>query len=174
MEIYSEMYKRRCIKRLQEWKAPLSDWECVDMYDVAEASNALCTCDLCDCPGVRFVHVMRHAEYFEDVHVGCICAGIMDGDILAAKDREREMKNRAKRKQNYLKKEWRVKKNGNYVLKYKNEWLTIVPSKWGNAGFGVVWNGHGMWRYKGKSIGDFLTAVYAAFDLVDPLIGESS
>lgn len=40
----------------------------------------LFTCELCDCSQVRFVHVMRHDEYFETVSVGCICAGIMEGD----------------------------------------------------------------------------------------------
>ena len=96
-------YVRRCQKRLQEWGAPLSGWYCDYIYDVADEEADpdhidLFTCELCDCSQVRFVHVMRHDEYFETVSVGCICAGIMEGDILAARERERLMKNRANRK----------------------------------------------------------------------------
>ena len=93
-------YVRRCQKRLQEWGAPLSGWYCDYIYDVADEEEDpdyidLFTCELCDCSQVRFVHVMRHDEYFETVSVGCICAGIMEGDILAAREREWLMKNRA-------------------------------------------------------------------------------
>ena len=168
MDLYSEMYKSRCLKRLREWNAPLAGWEWVDTYDVAEEGDVLVACELCDCPSVRFVHVMRHEKYFEDVNVGCICAGIMDGDILAAKERDRKMKNRASRKCNYLKKEWRANETGNHVLRYKNEDLAI---KRDGAGYCVVWNGHGVSRHKGKSIECFLAAIHAAFDLVDPPIG---
>lgn len=171
MELFSETYKSRCMKRLKEWNAPLADWECVDMYDVAENGDALVTCELCDCPSVRFVHVMRHEEYFEDICVGCICAGIMDGDILAAKERERSMKNRAKRKQNYLKRHWQQRGNGNRVLRYKNRWITIMVSQYENGGFGVLCDGQSVWRHKNSTLNHFLKAVHAAFDLVDPPIG---
>lgn len=171
LELYSEAYKNRCKKRLKEWNAPFAYWKCVDMYDVADDGGALFTCELCDCPKVRFVHVMRHEEYFEDVYVGCICAGIMDGDILAAKARDREMKNRAKRKRNYLKRQWTWRANGNCALRYKNRWITIMVSKYENGGFGVLCDNQRVWRYKGGKMNNFLTAVYAAFDLVDPPIG---
>lgn len=105
-------YVRRCQKRLQEWGAPLSGWYCDYIYDVADEEEDpdhidLFTCELCGCSQVRFVHVMRHDEYFETVSVGCICAGIMEGDILAARERERLMKNRAKRKRNFPNRQWR-------------------------------------------------------------------
>lgn len=177
MELYSEAYKSRCIKRLKEWNAPVAGWICIDMYDVVEDGGddtALSICELCDCSTVRYVHVMHHDEYFEDVKVGCICAGIMEGDILAAKERDREMKNRAKRKRNYLKREWQREGNGIYVLRYKNECLTIMPDQWGIADFGVVRKGRGVWHHKGKRIESFLAAVHAAFDLVDPPIVSKS
>lgn len=175
LEVYSESYKSRCIKRLKEWNAPVSDWECINMYDAFgdDEEGGLFTCELCQCPQVRFVHVMRHSEYFEDIHVGCICAGIMAGNILAAQERDRAMRNRVKRKQNYLKRKWRLRANGNRILNYKNQLITIMPSRFGHSGFGVLCGGQSMWRYQGKEIGNFLTAVHAAFDLVDPPIGGS-
>lgn len=100
-------YVRRCQKRLQEWGAPspagiviiFTMWQ---MKRQIPITSTWFTCELCDCSQVRFVHVMRHDEYFETVSVGCICAGIMEGDILAAREREPLMKNRANRKRNFL------------------------------------------------------------------------
>ena len=45
---------------------------------------------------------MVHEDYFDVVIVGCICAGIMEGDILRAKERDRLMKNRSKRRKNFI------------------------------------------------------------------------
>lgn len=130
-----EVFKSRCIKRLNEWNAPLSDWKCIHTYDVKDEWEdvGLFTCELCDCPQVRYVHVMHHRDYFENISVGCICAGIMEGDILAAKEREREMKNRSKRKANYMKREWQWRANGNRTMKYKNRWLTIITSRFSDG-----------------------------------------
>lgn len=173
MEVFSEAYKSRCIKRLNEWNAPLSDWKCIHTYDVKDEWEdvGLFTCELCDCSQVRYVHVMHHRDYFENISVGCICAGIMEGDILAAKEREREMKNRSKRKANYLKREWRWRANGNRTMKYKNRWLTIIPNRFSDGGYGVVCDGRSIWNYKGKRIANQLAAIHAAFDLVDPPVG---
>lgn len=171
MEQYSESYKRRCMKKLNEWNAPITDWDCVYMYDVAEDDGALFDCELCYCPKVRYVHVMRHEEYFEDVHVGCICAGIMEGDILAAKERDRKMKNRAKRKANYLKREWKKQINGSFVLRYKNRWIAIIPSHSGIGDFIVICDSQQIESYKGRKINNFLSAVHVVFDVIDPPIG---
>ena len=92
----SKAYLAKCLRRLKEWGAPLEDWRCVDLIDMCEGddedtSPTFAKCDLCDCHKVRFVHVMDHPLYLEEVRVGCICAGIMEGDVLAAKERERLM-----------------------------------------------------------------------------------
>ena len=71
-------------------------WYCLEVIDVREddPEAPLWTCELCGCDRVRFVHVMDNPLYFEPVRVGCICAGIMEGNILAAEERERQMRNR--------------------------------------------------------------------------------
>jgi hypothetical protein len=175
VELYSEAYKARCIRRLKEWGAPVSGWECVYTYDAAGDDDAdeadLFTCELCDCSRVRYVHVMNHKDYFENVSVGCICAGIMEGDILAAKERERQMKNRSKRKANYLKRQWYRGGDGNSTMWYKNRKITIMPSKFQSGGLGVICDGNRVWKRNGKPIADFWEAVHTAFDLVDPPIG---
>jgi hypothetical protein len=114
---------------------------------------------------------MENIRYFEMISVGCICAGIMEGDILAAKEREKAMKNRAKRKKNYFKREWRRRADGSGVMKYKGRWLTIMPSRFSSGGYGVLFDGKSVWNHKGKRMTEFLTAVHAAFEIVDPPAG---
>lgn len=164
-------YIARCHKQLKEWNAPLNDWYCIDVIDIEEdsSSTGLFTCELCGCARVRFVHVMHNDEYFEDISVGCICAGIMEGDILAAKERERLIKNRAKRKVNFPRRKWKENHYGGYSLKYQGTWVNINHSKFNQNQYGVSCNGESIWKYKGNPITSFLIAAYAAFDLIDPV-----
>ena len=165
-------YVCRCHKRLKDWGAPLDHWECVDVYDVADEDNEVTeffTCELCDCPQVRFVHVMHHDDFFENISVGCICAGIMEGDILAAKARDNEMKNRAKRKRNFPQRKWKRTQRGGLYTNYRGTQVFINHSYYNQSQLGVYVNGQAYWSYKGKPITSFLSAAYAAFELVDPV-----
>jgi len=152
--------------------APISGWDCIYTYDALDegwipGNNAgLFTCELCGCKKVRYVHVMHNNDFYENLYVGCICAGVMEGDVLQACEREQLIRNRARRKQSYLKRQWRVNSRGNQTLRYKGK--DIVVFKLG-AGLGVMYGSEKALRYRGKSIENFLTAVHAAFDLVDPL-----
>ncbi len=164
----SEGYRNRCLKRLKKWGAPLEGWECIGVYDMCDDGDCadLFQCELCDCAKVRYVHVMGHKKYFESIEVGCICAGVMEGDILAAKERDKQMKNRAKRKKNYLKKAWRQNCDGTHSIKYKNHRLEIIPYA---GGVSLFVDGQPKNHPKGKPMKNFLTAVHAAFEIVDTL-----
>lgn len=162
----NEMYIKRCQRRLNDWNAPLEDWYCVNVIDMEHDGNQ---CELCDCKRVRFIHVMEHERYFEPLYVGCICAGIMEGDILAAKERDNKMKNRAKRRRNFPNRKWKKTRHGGYCLTYKGKSVYINRSRYNKNHFGVSYKGASVWRYKDKPIDDFLSATYAAFDLVDPV-----
>ena len=173
VEEYSEQYKARCIKRLKEWGAPLEGWYCVRMYDVADEDEApedvvLSACELCDCASVRYVHVMQNKDYFEDVNVGCICAGIMEGNILAAKGRDNELKNRARRKWNFPKRKWHKTYDGSLWITYRGQAIYINRSPYG-SNYGVRCGNQSVWKYKGKPIDNLLSATYAAFELADPI-----
>jgi hypothetical protein len=173
MEEYSEQYKAKCIKRLKEWGAPMEGWYCIQMYDVADEDDspddvALAVCELCDCSSVRYVHVMQNHDYFEDVKVGCICAGIMEGDIFAAKARDNELKNRARRKRNFPNRKWYRTINGNLRISYRGQSIYINKDRNGNY-YGVRCGNLSVWMYKGHPIDNFLSAVYAAFELADPI-----
>lgn len=161
-------YLSKCLRRLKEWNAPLHGWACKKITDVREDDQEapLSVCELCDCGKVRYEHVMEHEHYFEPVIVGCVCAGIMEGDILKAKERERLMRNRSKRRRNFVKRPWTQRASGAYFREYKGRTITITEQN----GFFRVHTVFGMAAtYKGKEIRDFLSASYAAFDIVDPI-----
>lgn len=158
-----EKYIARCRKKLKEWGAPLEYWKFVEMIDEEDANFK---CELCGCEKVRYVHVMEHNEYFEKVYVGCICAGIMEGDIIAAQERDRKMKNRAKRKLNFPHRRWKETRVGELFIKYHGKYVFINHN---GRNYYCTCDGNRTWQYKGKPINDFLSACYAAFDLADPI-----
>lgn len=172
-EIYSEFYLARCQKKLKDWGAPLDGWFCKEIIDVREDDEEapLATCELCDCSKVRFVHVMDHMLYFEELRVGCICAGVMQGNILAAKERENLMKNRSKRRKNFLKKKWNEVAPMGALHTYRRVYkgIGILISIYPGNRYLVIGNHSSTDKYKGSLINNFRTAVYAAFDLIDPV-----
>ena len=112
---------------------------------------------------------MDNALYFEPVRVGCICAGVMEGDVLAAKERERRMRNRAKRRRTFVKHKWEHPRSGLWYRVYHGQELMITEY----SGAYYVQMGQGQRarmtsKYKGRPIRDLYSAFYAAFDLVDP------
>src|SRR6056297_2366623 len=143
----STAYIARCQRRLEEWNAPLNDWYCMDVIDIEEelSDTDLFTCELCGCNRVRFVHVMKHDEYFEHVHVGCICAGVMEDDVLAAKARERLVKNRAKRKKNFPNRKWKTNHLGFLELQYRGSLIHILPSTPERKYYIIRCNGQNIW-----------------------------
>ena len=162
-----EKYLARCIRELKRWNAPLSGWECADVVDVREDDkNApLSECDLCGCTCVRYEHHMEHADFPFPVVVGCICAGIMEGDILKAKERERLAKNRSARRRHFIEKKWRRNAAGAYVRRHRKQDITIIQSDGIYQGFV---GGEKIVRYKGMPITSLLAASYAAFNAADP------
>ena len=167
-EDLDKRYLARCLRRLKEWGAPLYDWECIDVIDVREddENGFLSECELCGCTNVRYEHIMRHDHYFENITVGCICAGIMEGDILRAKERERKMKNRAARKKSFIERKWSQPYESVFHRIHRGKKISIVDH---NGSFVVHVEGIVALNYKGRPITDFLSAQYAAFEMADPV-----
>lgn len=55
------------------------------------------------------------------------------------------------------------------VLKFKGEYLTIMPSKFSINSYGIIYRGQSVWKYKGKTIFDLQTAKLVAFDIFDAM-----
>ncbi|WP_010302357.1 hypothetical protein [Candidatus Odyssella thessalonicensis] len=91
-------------------KVPHRGWECDEVEDLGEASKL---CEMCERETIRYVHYMSHPTH-ESLEVGCICAGHMEGDLEAAKCRDRDLKSRLSRRANWLSLAgWKISRNGN-------------------------------------------------------------
>ncbi|MCG9969898.1 hypothetical protein L9W92_18025 [Pelotomaculum terephthalicicum JT] len=150
---------------------PHKGWVCTGMIDLREddPDAELETCEMCGKEGIRYVHMMEHPQYPQIVRTGRVCAENMERDYAAPGQRERELLNRHNRKMTFLKREWQQRQNGNFVLKFKGEYLTITPSKFNKNYYGVVYGGQSVWNYKNRKISDLQTAKLAAFDIFDAL-----
>ena len=93
----------------------------------------------------------------------CICAGVMEGDILAARERERLMRNRSKRKRSFPERKWEQTTHG-WRLTYHGKQILIGRSRRNPKHLGVKCRGQIVWTYKEKPITNFLSAAYAAFN----------
>lgn len=161
----SSGYLAKCFSTLKELKAPLEGWECIQVID-HETDNS--TCELCGCTRVRYEHVMQHQEFPSVLGTGCICAGIMEDDILKAKKRERQARLRTKRKLNYLKKPWFAAADGRWGLRYKRRNLVIDTDICrGQEYYRLEIDGEGYQWKDNKRMLSFLSAQHFAFDLMD-------
>ena len=177
-------YLSRCTKTLKAMGLPLEGWHCADVIDVrAEEPDApLETCDICGCSKVRYIHIMEHPDTGQSLSVGCICAGVMEGDIFGAQEREQQMKNRAARRRTFLRKPWETGIfDGMLFQKGSIVYMNAVGQDYDQSPqYHVFVDDTEISEYKGKPICDSLTAKYAAFDILDPIdrigsaIGETA
>lgn len=158
-------YIAKCRRTLWELGAPLTGWRCVRVSD-HESDDF--TCELCGCTRVRYVHVMEHPEFSQMLSTGCICAGIMEEDILGAKEREREVRRRSQRKSNFLKKEWVEASEKRWVLRYKHRKLVIDTDSFrGREYYRLEIDGEGYHWKDNARMTSFLVAQHFAFDIMD-------
>ena len=160
-------YLARCIRELKRWNAPLSGWVCVEITDVMEDDDeaGFSECELCGCKKVRYEHHMEHYKFPLPVVTGCICAGIMSGDILKAQEDERQVRNRSKRRRHFATKKWKQTSWGAYTRRYKYQDILIAET---NGLYTVRVGDTAVSKYKGRPIDNLLSAGYAAFDIIDP------
>lgn len=158
---------------------PHKGWQCNDMIDLGEGLEGLEvderkdyyeTCQMCNQEGIRFVHIMEHPNYSDQLRVGYKCAEKMEDDYVNPKSRESELRNKHNRRHNFLKKEWRYNKKGNYTLKYKGHSITVMPSKFKEDEYGVIFNRKSAWTYNGSKIKSFSIAKIVAFKFIDEYI----
>jgi hypothetical protein len=92
---------------------PQKGWHCVGVTDLDEPSA---TCEMCQHQIIRYVHHMRHPDYPLELSCGCYCAGRMEMDHVAARKRERVLRNAGRRRVNWLRRVWRTSRRGNPYL----------------------------------------------------------
>lgn len=119
------------------WKQkgiPHKGWTLEDVIDIRENGQDEWetdyeTCMMCGKEKIRFVHILSHPEVDNEFRVGCQCAQRMTDDYVNPEQRERKLRNRANRRINWTKKEWKVSKNGNLFLNVNEHHLLIYQDK---------------------------------------------
>ena len=115
--------------RTGKWKnntIPKEDWKCLEVEDLGSPSE---TCEMCERETIRYSHTMFNANYAEKLLVGCICAGYMEGNLDAAELRNRNLRNQATRRKNFLGRKWKSSKRGNPYIKVGDKYVTITKSR---------------------------------------------
>ncbi len=114
------------------WKrddVPHTGWVCTGVTDLGAPVGI---CEMCGQQIIRYAHHMIHPHY-HPLTAGCVCAGKMEGNIDAARKRERDLKNKLSRKESFLKRQWKRSKNGNPYLKIKGHLLILYKIKGGSG-----------------------------------------
>jgi hypothetical protein len=113
--------------RRGKWSAagvPHKGWVCVDIEDLGEPSAE---CEMCESQTIRYVHHMEHSSYPTVLQVGCICAGHMEGDLIASRAREASMKSRTGKRNRWLSRAWKISAKGNPHIKADGYRVTVYP-----------------------------------------------
>ncbi len=93
------------------------------------------TCEMCETQSIRYVHYMAHPDYDDVLGVGSVCAGHMEEDYAAAREREKQARSRFNRRVRWLEARWRVSARGNHYLN-RNGFNVVVHRR------------SGLWAYR--------------------------
>ena len=108
---------------------PHKGWRYVDIIDLGEGllpgeQIEYAVCEMCGQERIRYVHILSHPEVDGFLHVGCDCAAKMLNDYVNPVEREKNLRNKLKRRETFMRKDWTYKiDTGNYTLRYKGDIL---------------------------------------------------
>lgn len=113
---------------------PHKGWVLNEVIDIREDGQSAEetpyeTCMMCGNEKIRFVHIVSHNEVEEEYRVGCVCAERMTNDYINPKGKENELRNRANRRNTWIKKTWKLSKTGNIYLNHKEHHIVIFKDK---------------------------------------------
>jgi hypothetical protein len=151
---------------------PHKGWRYVDVEDLAESTPAgekirYEQCQMCNYEKIRYVHILIHPDYDGEIRVGRDCACKMTDNYTDPELRERTLRNKLSRRQNFLRQDWQPNpKSGNLVLRYLGEHITIFQRS-PRLNYVVAYHGRFEDRYCGREIYDLETAKLLAFELFD-------
>jgi len=112
-------------ERVNLWddpNVPKNGWVCADVIDLGAPFGE---CAMCGKEDIRYVHIMLHDAH-QSIGTGCVCAGKMEGDINASKERENRLKNKIGRYATFTKLDLKMSKKGNPYTKYKDTVITFM------------------------------------------------
>jgi len=104
---------------------PHRGWSCEDIEDLGSVDAV---CDACEHQEIRYVHTMSHPDWPTLIRAGCICAGHMQEDVGAARQREHTLKNTLRRRMKFSSRGgWRLSARENETIKYRGYRVTVFP-----------------------------------------------
>jgi hypothetical protein len=150
-----------------KWSAPgvpHRGWVCVNVEDLGESDSAVC--EMCETTKIRYVHTMAHRNYPEALRVGCVCAGHMEQDLAAAREREARVRKRSSRRTRWLH-HWRTSRNGHPFINTKDGLNVAVFRKDQGWGARLVDRRTGYITESTKAYASEEAAKLAAFDAIE-------
>jgi hypothetical protein len=126
---------------------PKTGWRCTGITDLG-APTAIC--GMCEKREIRYAHYLNHPHHDSTLLAGCICAAKLETNASYAKQRERLLKNRARKREQLFDREWRTTRSGNsrltdtsyQIIIFKKRdlygWLVVDPD--GNKEFANNWH----------------------------------
>lgn len=137
---------------------PHKGWSCWKVEDLGELAGE---CEFCGTE-IRYEHWMEHPEVARSYVAGCVCAGYLEDNYAAPRERERLLKNRAARRARWPKRRWKRSKAGNYRIAVGGTTVGVFQDPYSP----------GHWRARiGERFGtlQYLTAEAAMLGLFDRL-----
>lgn len=145
---------------------PHKGWVCVDIEDLGEPQVQ---CEMCESQTIRYVHHMEHPLYSTVLAVGCVCAGHMEGDLAAARNRDAAMQSRASKRNRWTTRKWEISVNGNPTIKADGFRVTVYRRGAGWSATLAPLNGSGVLHAK-RNFSSIDQAKLAAFDHITRLL----
>jgi hypothetical protein len=120
-----------------QWKQqgfPHKGWTLLDVIDVREDGQSEEETDyetfmMCGNEKIRYVHIVEHKEIAKEFRVDYNCASKLTEDYINPEKREKELRNRAKKRINWVKIKWKSSKNENYYLTIEERHILIFRDK---------------------------------------------
>jgi len=149
---------------------PHRGWKNVGEMDLREEDrNAeLEICQMCEAREIRYVHVMQHPDYPDELRCGAVCAGKLAEDYAGAQQRDKSMRSRATKRLNFEnRKGWKTAANGNPYIVVDGFHITIPTRPGRGYGIGVKIDGTAKHKWGEKVYTSIIAAKKGAFDALE-------
>jgi hypothetical protein len=150
---------------------PHKGWSCIGFEDLGQPELV---CDMCERQEIRYVHYMEHPDYPETLSCGCICAGHMEEDVVAAQRRESRAHSSRQRRARWLGRQgWRLSVKGNRYIRVDGYRITVFKR---DGGYKAVISrpATGFTHFGRRTFPTEAAAQLACFDALEFLKGHQS
>ena len=146
------------------WKrrdVPHSGWTCEGIVDLGGPYGV---CRMCGYQIIRYVHIMKHPNYWRRIGAGCVCAGRMQEDVAQAREREKSFKAWQARRDAFIRK---------YMQLIQLHQMQSTPIMQNNISIEIISTSHGRYFYRSKGkpskeYPDLKEVLIAAYNILDP------